>query len=361
VPGMNGSGRYCGFCLVVLFVCAAGAFFCMPDLRPGWVPRWNGRRGRVRWNTYGIDFGAALDSELIQATTKSEGIILMRIAVASGKGGTGKTTVATNLAYVASRDGRSVAYIDCDVEEPDGHVFLGPKFDSTTPVGTLIPKVDESRCTNCGECGDICQYSAIVSAGQAVLVFAELCHGCGGCSLVCPADAIAEVLHETGKVQVGSAGPIAFVHGLLNVGQAMSPPVIRAVKAAAPSADFTIMDAPPGTSCPVIESIRGCDFVLLVTEPTPFGLNDLKLAVEMVRALKLPFGVVINRAGLGDRESHLYCQRNGIGILAEIPDDRGVAEAYSRGEMACEAIPGYGSVFARLLSDIGEEVRTSAG
>jgi MinD superfamily P-loop ATPase len=285
----------------------------------------------------------------------------MKIAIASGKGGTGKTTVATNLAYVASRNGRSVAYVDCDVEEPNGHIFLKPRFDSTTPVGTLIPKVDESKCTNCGECGEICQYSAIVSAGNAVLVFAELCHGCGGCSLVCPTGAITEVLHETGKVQVGSAGPIAFVHGLLNVGQAMSPPVIKAVKAAAAKVDFIVMDAPPGTSCPVIESIRDSDFVLLVTEPTPFGLNDLKLAVDMVGALEIPFGVVINRADVGDQETSRYCQANDIRILAEIPDDRKIAEAYSRGEMACEAIPKYGSVFARLLSDIDKEVKISAG
>ena len=284
----------------------------------------------------------------------------MKIAIASGKGGTGKTTVATNLAYVASRNGRSVAYLDCDVEEPNGHIFLKPRFDSTTPVGTLIPKVDEDKCTHCGKCGEICQYSAIVSAGQAVLVFAELCHGCGGCSLVCPSGAITEVLHETGKVQAGSAGPIAFVHGLLNVGQAMSPPVIKAVKAAAPAADLVIVDVPPGTSCPVIESVRDSDFVLLVTEPTPFGLNDLKLAVEMVRELGLPFAVVINRADVGDRQTHLYCRENGIDTIAEIPDDRKIAEAYSRGEMVCEAIPKYGSLFARLLSDIDKEVRTSA-
>ena len=284
----------------------------------------------------------------------------MRIAIASGKGGTGKTTVATNLACVASRNGRSVAYLDCDVEEPNGHIFLKPQFTSTTGVGVMIPKVDEDKCTHCGKCGEICQYSAIVSAGKAVLVFAELCHGCGGCSLVCAPGAITEVLHETGKVQVGSAGPVAFVHGLLNVGQPMSPPVIKAVKAAAPAVDVVIIDVPPGTSCPVIESVRGCDFVLLVTEPTPFGLNDLKMAVEMVRALELPFGVVINRADLGDQETRSYCQRDRIGILAEIPDDRRVAEAYSRGAIACEAIPEYESLFAKLLTAIGEEVRTSA-
>jgi len=281
----------------------------------------------------------------------------MKIAIASGKGGTGKTTVATNLAYVGARNGRSVAYIDCDVEGPNGHIFLKPELGGATPVGTLVPKVDESKCTHCGDCGEICQYSAIVSAGQALLVFAELCHGCGGCSLVCPSGAISEVLHETGEVQVGSAGSIAFAHGVLKVGQAMSPPVIKAVKAAAPAADMAIIDSPPGTSCPVIESVRGCDFLLLVTEPTPFGLNDLRLAVAMADEMALPVGVVLNRADLGDGKTHLYCQSNAIDVLAEIPDDRMVAEAYSRGELVSEVLPGYREVFETLLGRIESRVR----
>ena len=276
----------------------------------------------------------------------------MKVAIASGKGGTGKTTVAVNLAVTASHSGRSVAYVDCDVEEPNGHIFLKPTLGAEKPVGVMVPRVDEDKCTHCGQCGEICQYSAIVSAGRIVMVFAELCHGCGGCSLVCPTGAITEVLHETGKVQAGSAGPIGFVHGLLNVGQAMSPPVIRAVKAAAPDAEVALFDAPPGTSCPVIESVRGCDFVVLVTEPTPFGLHDLKLAVEMLRELNLPCGVVINRSGLDDQETLSYCRTNAIDILAEIPDDRGIAEAYSRGEIICETLPDLSRSFRRLLDDI---------
>ncbi|MCD4825834.1 MAG: ATP-binding protein [Phycisphaerae bacterium] len=281
-----------------------------------------------------------------------------KIAIASGKGGTGKTTVATNLAYVAACAGKSVAYLDCDVEEPNGHIFLKPDFAKATPVGTLVPKVDYARCTHCGKCGKICQYSAIVSMDKTNLVFAELCHGCGGCKLVCPTAAITEVLHETGTVEIGSAGPINFVHGTLNIGQVMSPPVIKAVKEAAPPAELTILDAPPGTSCPVIESLRGCDYVLLVTEPTPFGLNDLKLAVDMTRALGLNFAVVINRADMGDDKTREYCESNDIEILAEIPDDRKIAEAYSRGEMACEAVEKYRSTFTELLEKLGEKIAT---
>ena len=277
----------------------------------------------------------------------------MKIAIASGKGGTGKTTVATNLAYTASRNGRSVAYLDCDVEEPNGHIFLKPQIAESRPVGTLTPKVDADTCTLCGQCGDICQYSAIVCIGEKVLVYPELCHSCGGCTLVCPVDAITETIRQMGKLESGRSGQIGFVHGLLDVGNVMSPPLIKEVKAAAPEVDLVIVDAPPGTSCPVIESVRDSDFVVLVTEPTPFGLNDLKLAVEMVRALKLPFGVVINRAGLGDRNTHSYCQSSRIKILAEIPDNRRIAEAYSRGEMICQTLPEYQSLMNGLLKDIG--------
>ena len=276
----------------------------------------------------------------------------MRIAVASGKGGTGKTTVATNLAYVASLNGRTVSYVDCDVEEPNGHLFLRPEWLVRKPVTRLVPQVDESKCTHCGRCGEICQYSAIVPLGVTILVYAELCHGCGGCQLVCPAGAITEVPREIGTLEMGWAEDIQFTQGLLNVGEAMSPPLIRQVRSASPKADLTVIDAPPGTSCPVIESVRGADFLLLVTEPTPFGLNDLKLAVEMGRALGLPLGVVINRADTGDRHTWEYCQTNQLPILAEIPDDRSVAEAYSRGNLASHVSDGYRGLFSQLLDRI---------
>ncbi|HUT24913.1 MAG TPA: ATP-binding protein [Sumerlaeia bacterium] len=276
----------------------------------------------------------------------------MRIAVASGKGGTGKTTVATNLAYVASRDGRSVAYVDCDVEEPNGHIFLKPEIAETRPVSASVPVVDEEKCAHCGQCGEICQFSAIVCIGKRTLTYPGLCHSCGGCALVCPEGAVSETPRTVGKAEIGAAGPLRFAHGFLEVGEAMSPPVIEAVKRAAPAADLTILDAPPGTSCPVIASIRHCDFLLLVTEPTPFGLHDLKLAVRLARALGMAFGVLINRADLGDDSVGSYCRAEGIPILAEIPDDRRVAEAYSRGELICEAVPGYAATFASLLESV---------
>ncbi len=273
----------------------------------------------------------------------------MKIAIASGKGGTGKTTVATNLAQVAAADGRSVAYLDCDVEEPDGHLFLKPVIQRQRPIEKLLPRVDLERCTFCGRCRRVCRYGAIACVGRQVLIFAELCHSCGGCVLACPAGALREVPKPIGELRLGAAGPIRFIEGRLNVGEAMSPPAIRAVKAVSAHADLTILDCP---SCPAIESIRGSDLALLVTEPTPFGLHDLKLAVEMVRALKLPLAVVLNRCDMGDDEVRQYCAGQRIPILAEIVDDRAVAEAYSRGQLACTAVPSFAGRIRSLLDQI---------
>ena len=273
----------------------------------------------------------------------------MKIAVASGKGGTGKTTVATNLAWVALRTGLSVAYFDCDVEEPNGHIFLKPDITQRRRVGRLVPQVDAEACSLCGMCGKICQFSAIIPVGKKVLVYPELCHSCGGCMLICPQDAIHEVSCEIGVVETGHAGSMQFARGLLNVGQPMSPPLIKAVKSTKFPTDLTIVDVPPGTSCPVIEAVRGADLVILVTEPTPFGLHDLKLAFEMVKALQLPLGVVLNRASLNGEATRSYCKARGIPILQEIPDDRNIAEAYSRGDLVCEALPQYESMFLDLI------------
>jgi len=263
----------------------------------------------------------------------------MKLAIASGKGGTGKTTIATSLAYVAAAGGGSVAYLDCDVEEPNGHLFLQPEISREEPLTRLVPVVDYARCTHCAACARACRYGAIASVGHHTLIFAELCHSCGGCVLACPADAIREVPKPIGVLRMGTSGALQFVDGVLTVGEAMSPPAIRAVKEAAPDAGLVIIDCPPGTSCPVIESVRDCDLLILVTEPTPFGLHDLKLAVDMAHAMDLPFGVVVNRADVGDQEVWHYCRQQRIVVLAEIPDDRAVAEAYARGALPVQCVP----------------------
>jgi MinD superfamily P-loop ATPase len=253
----------------------------------------------------------------------------MVIAVASGKGGTGKTTVATSLA-LAMDDG-PVQLVDCDVEEPNSHIFLNPRIERTEKVYTPVPVVDESKCTHCGECARVCQFNALAVLQKEVMVFQNLCHGCGGCMLACPESAITEGKREVGVLEAGSAGAVKFAHGKLNIGEAMSPPVIRALKKLIEPSCETIVDVPPGTSCPVIESVRGSDFVFLVTEPTPFGLNDLELAVEMLRVLDLPHAVIINRAGLGDSGVEDYCRSQEIPIILSIPFDKEIAKGYSRG------------------------------
>jgi MinD superfamily P-loop ATPase len=281
----------------------------------------------------------------------------MIIAIASGKGGTGKTTVATNLAHLAAQSGRAVAYLDCDVEEPNGHIFLQPTIAEEQAIEKPTPEVDQARCAHCGACARACRFGAVASLPTQTIIFAELCHACGGCRLACPVEAIREVPRTIGKLRRGKSGRIHFVEGVLNVGEAMSPPAIRAVKAAAPaSAELVLRDAPPGTSCPVVETVRDCDGVILVTEPTPFGLHDLVLAVEMIRALRLPFGVVINRADIGNGKAREYCAAHQISVLAEIPDDRAVAEAYSRGQMIAEAVPGFAERIRELLDRIEDGI-----
>lgn len=284
----------------------------------------------------------------------------MIIAVASGKGGTGKTTVAANLARVR---GAGIALLDCDVEEPNAHLFIKGELCGEPETVTLpIPEVDESLCDGCGECSRFCEYKALAVLAKRVLVFPEMCHGCGGCLRVCPKGAIREVPKRIGVVETVRAGAITLVQGRLDVGVAMSPPLIRAVKARIPKAGDAILDAPPGTSCPVIATLRETDYVVLVTEPTPFGLNDLKLAVAVVRELRLPFGVVVNRAGSGDDRVQDYCRDEWIPMLAEIPDDRRIAEAYSRGQLAVDALPEYRERFQALLDTIvGQKKAISNG
>lgn len=273
----------------------------------------------------------------------------MKITIASGKGGTGKTTVATNLAWVASQNGLATAYLDCDTEAPNGHLFLRPAIQNRREVTRSVPQVDSQLCIHCGQCSEVCQFSAIVGLGQKVLVFPELCHGCGGCQWVCPSGAITEVPRGVGILESGVSGTLQFLQGRLNIGETSSPPVIRAAKQAAPRAELLIFDAPPGTSCPMIETVRGSDFVVLVTEPTPFGLHDLRLAVQVVKLLKINYGVVINRALPGASEIRQFCQQSQIRILAEIPDILAIAEAYSEGKLAVEAVPGLRRSLTQLL------------
>ncbi|MCL6610700.1 MAG: ATP-binding protein [Peptococcaceae bacterium] len=281
----------------------------------------------------------------------------LTVAVASGKGGTGKTTVSANLACVAAEAGKKVCYVDCDVEEPNGHLFLKPGLERRRKVYVPVPSVDVEKCTACGACRDICQYSAIAAIGSEVITFEKMCHGCGGCRLVCPSGAITERGREVGAVEEGRAGRVAFVQGRLNVGEAMSPPLIKAVRSSVPENSLAVVDAPPGTSCPVITAVRGADFVILVTEPTPFGINDLGLAIDMVKELGIPHAVVVNRSVPGNSLAEDFCGQRGVRILAEIPDDRRVAEAYSRGELAYSAVPAFREYFEDLLTSVEKEAR----
>ncbi len=275
----------------------------------------------------------------------------MIISIASGKGGTGKTTVATNLAASLEND---VQLLDCDVEEPNSHLFIRPLVEGTKTISTPVPEVDMEKCTLCGKCGEICQFKAIVVIGETVLPFHELCHSCGGCVEVCPEKAITEVDRELGVIEYGHRDGLEFIHGRLRIGEAMSPPLIRKVREYTRPGVLTIIDAPPGTSCPVIASMKDADFVLLVTEPTPFGLHDLKLAVGAVKILKIPCGLVINRSDIGDDHVREYANTERMPILMEIPFDRKIAEAYSKGEMIVEAFPEWKERFKDLLHQIEE-------
>jgi MinD superfamily P-loop ATPase len=302
------------------------------------------------------------------------------VTVASGKGGTGKTTIAVNLALSLGADRKPAdpvhpLFLDCDVEEPNAALFLHPALRERREVGQMIPEVDLETCTYCRRCAEVCEYHAIAVVGKKVLVFAELCHGCGSCTLNCPVGAIHEVLNVMGTIERGWAGAVEFAQGTMNVGQAMAVPIIRQLKgwvippgASAPTLPHShtptlphshaptpplkrpvILDAPPGTACPVVETMRGADVVLMVTEPTPFGLHDLRLAVEVARdELGLPVGVVVNCDGVGDRGVDRYCAAEGIPILMRIPLERRIAEAYSEGIPLVEVLPAYQERFVEL-------------
>jgi len=275
----------------------------------------------------------------------------MIVSIASGKGGTGKTTVAVNLALSLS----NVQFLDCDVEEPNAHIFLKPRIKNRVPVFIPVPEVDKDKCNFCGKCAEVCTYNAVAVLKTDILVFRELCHGCGACTYFCPQKAIKEVDKEIGFVEIGSKNSLQFVHGRLNIGEAMSPPLTRSVKQYINPTRDVIIDVPPGTSCPVIEAIKGSDFCILVTEPTPFGLYDLTLAVEVLRKLKIPFGVVINRSDLGNKKTDDYCKKEDISILMRIPFRKEIAVAYSKGIPVVEAFPEYKKDFRELLDKINKK------
>lgn len=275
----------------------------------------------------------------------------MIISVASGKGGTGKTLVSTNLA-LSLKDNHKVTLLDCDVEEPNAHVFIKPAITSSEPVLIPVPSIDEEKCTRCGKCAEVCAYNAIAVIGEHVLTFPQLCHGCGACSYLCPEKAISEEPRETGVVEMGQADGLEFIHGKLTVGEAMAPPIIRKVKQQGGNEGTVIIDVPPGTSCPVVEAVKGSDFCLLVTEPTPFGLNDLILAVETMRELDIPCGVVLNRAGVGDDKVEEYCRKENIPVLLTIPLDTKIARLYAKGIPLVDGMPETQEMFILLWKEI---------
>ncbi len=279
----------------------------------------------------------------------------MIISVASGKGGTGKTTISTNLALSLDR---KMKLLDCDVEEPNAHLFIKPELHTEETVYTMIPDIDQNACSGCRKCAEICRFNALTVIGKKVIVFPELCHSCGGCVVVCPEHAVREGARELGTLEIGTRDKLTFIQGTMRVGEAMSPPLIRKVRSKIEDGDLVIIDAPPGTSCPVITAMKNTDFVLLVTEPTPFGLHDLKLAVEAVKVLGIPCGIVINRSDIGDHSVQEYAAGEGIPVLLEIPFDRRIAEIYSQGRLLIEDFPTWRQAFTMLYRDILEIIES---
>ena len=277
---------------------------------------------------------------------------MINLAIASGKGGTGKTTLAVNLALALQKTCPNIQLLDCDVEEPNAHLFLKPVIEESENVGIPVPKVDPEKCDFCGRCAEVCAFNALAVFPGQVMVLAELCHGCGSCAYLCPQKAITEVDRTIGVIEKGRVQNIEFAHGILNPGEAMSPPLIEAVRELGRGDKITIIDAPPGTSCPVVASIKGTDYCLLVTEPTPFGLNDLDLACQLTEKLGVPAGVVINRCDQGDQGVEKYCREKGLPVLMKIPFDRKLAELYASGEPVVSKLPVWQGRFMELFDKI---------
>lgn len=280
----------------------------------------------------------------------------MKITIASGKGGTGKTTISTNLSsYLATR--AEVVLADLDVEEPNSKLFIKGDLVFEKACGKKVPQWIKEECTLCGKCEEVCRFNAVIKVGDEILVFPELCHSCYACSELCPTNSLPMIPQKIGELKHFKAENFDFIEGRLDVGEEQAVPLISQVIEYAdenfsPDA-IKLFDAPPGTSCPVIEASRGSDFVILVTEPTPFGLNDLKLAVETMRVLCQKFGVVINRQGIGDNGVEEYCNAEGISIIAKIPNDRRVAELYSKGELIYPKIQEFETALKQIAEFVG--------
>lgn len=287
--------------------------------------------------------------------------LMFKLVIASGKGGTGKTTVAVNLALALSQAKQKVQLLDCDVEEPNAHLFLKPQIESEYSIGIPVPEINREKCTYCGLCSEICVFKVLSVFSDQVMVLPELCHGCGSCSYLCPEKAITEIERAIGVVEKGSCGDLLFAQGRLNPGEAMSPPLINAVKKLVAPDRYNIIDAPPGTSCPVVSAVNGCDFCLLVTEPTPFGLNDLDLAFRMVKSLGIPAGVVINRCDLGDSGVENYCRHHNLPVLEKIPFNRQLAEMYARGEPVVKSMPHWQNIFLNLSMNLMQKWEEAKG
>ncbi len=281
----------------------------------------------------------------------------MQITVTAGKGGTGKTTVATNLALALKKVGK-VQFLDCDVEEPDAHIFLKPQIDKQQPVWMKRPRINEDLCTHCGVCAELCTFNALAVLEDKTFFYPQLCHGCGLCHLCCPEDAIIEIEHQIGIVESGRSDGFQFLQGVLTIGDPLAPPIIGKLKSYIDPEAISILDSPPGTACPAVEAIYKSDFAILVTEPTPFGLHDLKLAIKVCNNLGVPHGVVINRDGIGDAGVDEYCKENGISVLMRIPDSRQIAELYADGIPFILEIPEWADRFVNLYNKIEKQIHS---
>jgi len=280
----------------------------------------------------------------------------LKISIASGKGGTGKTLVATSMAASLATPGTSVTIADCDVEEPNAYLFfpertLLERKECLVPV----PVINEAQCTHCGKCSEVCAYHALAVLPETVLLFPELCHGCGACKIICPEGAVSETFRSVGEIFRAQSGGVEIVWGELALGEARTTPLIKAVKDGA-EGETVIVDCPPGTSCSLVESVRGTNFCLLVTEPTPFGLYDLNIALKVLEKMNIPHGVLVNKSGMGDRKVYEYLEKRNIPLLMEIPLDRKIAELYSRGEIFAEKMPQWKAQFAGMVRRIEEMV-----